>query len=659
MDIVNISWLDVTGPLDGDTPYIVLQEIEDVHDVILDFSRDEDRANFQIQPYTFHRPLLIEELPSASIFVNKRVLWTLETLNSAINFIIFFSKHPGFPPDGNVIYGKAVPYHTASFTACMLYRLLKDKNVKIHKYCTLRHLAEAVTIAYRTPEQSRSIVYSSIIHNLNSDHLVNMYTNYVNMIDPRPPFSTRNPVPPGINIQTDIRMFSFSSYSSDDIDNYLDEENDIDSLSGNIDEEPLEQNPLFSINSTSAITYGKLQDVYELFTDQTYVLQRIIPVTPAEAICLAAINFEFDLTTAKDPIREYKVLVTDPIGYIPRDEMMFHHYNINPYLIRLDIHFNPLLPPELYDESCINRLAKFEGYTDADFREENPYSLLQTAFCSNSFHEGKHKLLKNEDTLEGERIDELPSNLVVCFGQLDQGVYAFRYRELEKIFRLERCFKNPIDNSIFSDNLIRKLKNICSLIHPGELLIYFTERTTLLNTINYVELINTKEYEKLREFHDIFHTLNEHQKNSVRVCVSMLMDMGFYMRGWNGVDQYPVEYCPVENQNEVDVNVTQAIASFETKCNELNSLLDDVDLGHILLNLPLFKYSNGYYIISNNLMEGITIGQRIYIVKEGENADISSCIRLSSNWICCTAYRIMQTLGIIPQFDIEKLRYIS
>lgn len=686
MDIVNISLLDVTGPLDDDTPYIVLQEIAEVHNINLENERralfsTESTKEFRekgislriaslVEPYTFHRPLHIKDLPAASIFVNRGVLWTIESLNSAMNFIIFFSKHPGFPPDGNVIYGKPVPYRPTSFTACMLYRLLKDRNVKIHKYCTLRHLAEAVTISYRSPEQSRSLVYSSIIHILNPDQLVNMYTNYVNMIDPSPPFSVHSSSVNNQRLQetnfrtgllnSDMRTFSFSSYSSDDADNYYEDEenyNDngiVETLLDNVDEKP----PEF-FNSISAVSYGKLKDVYELFTDQTYVLQRIIPVTPSEAICLAAINFEFDLSAARDPIKEYKVLVNDPISYIPQDEILKQYYDINPYLIRLDIHFNPLLPPELYDENCINRLAKFEGYTNHDFREENPYSLLQTAFYSDSFHEGKHRLLKNEDTLEGESVNELPSSLVVCFGQLDQGVHAFRYRELEKIFRIERCFKNPIENTIFSDNIIRKLKNICSFIHPGELLTHFSERTNLLNTINYVELINTKEYGKLREFHDIFHILNEDKKNSIRICVSMLMDMGFYMRGWNGIDDYPVEYCPVENQNEVDVNVTQAIARFETKCNELNSLLDDVDLGHILLNLPLFKYDNGTYIISNNIIEGTTIGERIYIVKEGEDADTVSCIRLSSNWICCTAYRIMQTLGMIPQFDIEKLRYIS
>jgi len=133
--------------------------------------------------------------------------------------------------------------------------------------------------------------------------------------------------------------------------------------------------------------------------------------------------------------------------------------------------------------------------------------------------------------------------------------------------------------------------------------------------------------------------------------------LGMFMRGWDGVGALPIERAPVFDQILVDIRVNTEIHIFETEIKELGD-----EIGGLILNIPLLRYVEGEYIHSNNLEEGLTIGERLRIVKMGDNDEVQeSCIRLSSNWLCCTAYKVMEILEIPGGggYDIAKLRYIS
>lgn len=64
-----------------------------------------------------------------------------------------------------------------------------------------------------------------------------------------------------------------------------------------------------------------------------------------------------------------------------------------------------------------------------------------------------------------------------------------------------------------------------------------------------------------------------------------------------------------------------------------------------------------FYLIARG--EGLTIGERLRIVKLGDDhSDVSSCMRMSSKWICSTAYKMLVVFGVDPGFDIKKLTAI-
>ena len=79
----------------------------------------------------------------------------------------------------------------------------------------------------------------------------------------------------------------------------------------------------------------------------------------------------------------------------------------------------------------------------------------------------------------------------------------------------------------------------------------------------------------------------------------------------------------------------------------------------MILGLPLLHY-RGEYIAASEHSMGLTITDRIRIVREGDSSNnVNSCIRLTSNWFATTAHRYMQVVGMPQPFNIEHLRSIS
>jgi hypothetical protein len=122
------------------------------------------------------------------------------------------------------------------------------------------------------------------------------------------------------------------------------------------------------------------------------------------------------------------------------------------------------------------------------------------------------------------------------------------------------------------------------------------------------------------------------------------------MRGWLHEGPYPIKSAPVDNQSLVDMHVSQEFSNLEGLC---------IDKYSFFLDLPLLNYREEFYP-SNDGVQGLTIRDRLNIVKNGdEHGNYSSCIRLTSNWLCYTAYYLYHVLGLEVPFVLEELRNIS
>ena len=194
------------------------------------------------------------------------------------------------------------------------------------------------------------------------------------------------------------------------------------------------------------------------------------------------------------------------------------------------------------------------------------------------------------------------------------------------------------------DSTLNKLISLCN-IEQNE------SKIELLKTINDIKLFNDSKGKMMKEFYTYY--MNTANKDLILECTQSLLYLGFRMRGWLDGKDFPVKIAMVDNQAVVDLNVQEALISFEINCKKLGTD------SYVIKSFPLMKYNKGFHF-SNNTEDGKTVGERIELVKKGEDTqNMGSCMRLSSNYIVTTAHKMYTTLKLKEPFDIKLLRNIS
>ena len=94
-------------------------------------------------------------------------------------------------------------------------------------------------------------------------------------------------------------------------------------------------------------------------------------------------------------------------------------------------------------------------------------------------------------------------------------------------------------------------------------------------------------------------------------------------------------------------------STFYKKITELNK---EDKKGAAFLNIPLIIFEQDFRI-SNNEKVGKTIGEKLKIMRTRD--DDYACIRMASNWLAATSYRLMQAFKMPTLFNIRELKEIS
>lgn len=162
------SYLDITGPIDSDTPFVVLCEILESHGKITDkLTIDKlTKVHYLIRDLA---PIDLEtnKLKCMSLFVNPRVTtWTVGTLNRAFKFLCKPKITENFK------YGRQTPDNIRSLNAGVLYRECKKHNIKLNVTSTIEEMAIKLRytlfpatditmyITYKLPELNKETLLS-------------------------------------------------------------------------------------------------------------------------------------------------------------------------------------------------------------------------------------------------------------------------------------------------------------------------------------------------------------------------------------------------------------------------------------------------------------------------------------------------------------------
>ncbi|KKL83837.1 hypothetical protein LCGC14_1970730, partial [marine sediment metagenome] len=520
-------------------------------------------------------------------------------LQTAYNYLLSWSNNSNPVPPANFTFGQQIAADPNRLNACVLYAICRANGIQTQREQTIYQLATLCQMLVSEENYARTILYNAISH------------------------IPRNGL---------LQLYTAASAMTEDIPEPIDD----------------------VIRDTS--TYDTLEGAIVTFTNKQSLRMRVHPRNYPDAVVLAALNFNIDISSAWDPIREYTLLYSNPGAYSPMDPNMRELVSNNPHIINLKEFFNPMLPPELYDEDMLNAMARIEGYTNDDLRRDSAYTLLQTAYMSYTFYHGWQLGINNIRTpFLYEDLDELDNDLIICFGiQESETMTAFRYIELGELFKEHRNFINPlVEDDTFPHIAIVKLKNLCKMVRSTDTAEILEERNAVHDSIVTTELFTDATQEKARALFEMHEQADEIVQAAIEDAILKLFQMSMYMRGWLGEGPYPIEIAPVNDQVLVALYVTQSLNAFESACANLE------EMGELILGLPILQYKAGTFHPTNQ-DRGQTIKERIDIVKAGDtHTGYESCIRLSSNLLAVASYRYMQILGMQVPFQVETLREIS
>lgn len=601
--------LNITGDISERTPLIVIQEIASAHRIHYlpercndpNYIRGMNKKIHETAVYRIPRPFIIRDRELLLRYLGaSQEAWTLEELELVCNYWENLTNQLNSSNNAlsvNIEHiGQVTRNCPRSLNACFLYRICKNKGIELPFNITLEQLGCIVKLS--------SDRINSAIEILNAVILRGNPNEILPLIGLIPNSYLTSRIPPRSFIPPEeVEVITYDS--------------------------------LLELSSQGILSN---KDIRKNFN----------PRNNREAIALASCNYGVNLFYASNPVKEYYAILLVGISkYEPVDPAMKQIYEKNPNLIYTRV-FEPRIPLEFYTKGLLTAVEN-EGYLRDNLRE-SPYELLQMAYVSETFHMGWFPNIGNTETpFNLEEVNQLNSEDLICFGCRADNLVALDIAEITAMLSQNSNFRNNIPGfrGFFSDIAIRKLRLICQYLGT-------VKSTECFREIDAIESLISTASENLNKFAKAYAVLDLEQQNCIQVVLKNLLELSMYMRGWDGVspETYPIVKAPVDNQNIVDVRVTEAIYKFETS-------MDSSPLKNQIRVLPLIKYDHGRFTVSNDTENGRTLGERINIMKRGENANnINSCIRLSSNWFAASCYRYHQVIKLPVPFEIENLRYI-
>lgn len=358
-------------------------------------------------------------------------------------------------------------------------------------------------------------------------------------------------------------------------------------------------------------------------------IERINPVSNNEAVVLAALINKIDISSAVCPYTEYMCLKFNS-GF-----SSFHSvYCLNPVMFDLEKTFNPLLPENLYSMNQIHNFCKMEGIS-VSFDELQIKSLCKTWYPGYFFN---CELITK---IELDLLTSLKNEEFVCYGIRDISLVPYKWTELISLFKqgnkLNGCDGIPLES-------ITKLKNLSIEMGKDE----------LYNLICEIEFEKSKIDSVVKNMNKNYLMCGCENQLLVQEILRSIFNLGMFMRGWDGISNYPVEETIIPDQTIVENNIAEEFRVLYSKMEILGKM--DLKMKEIITKLPLGRDNCGEFQVNDDPAHGLTIFERLEMVMKGEKiSTINTCIRLSSNWIVPSAYYYLKAIGKTPKFIIGNL----
>ena len=629
--ILKLNRLLITGHLSEYTPYCVVKEILESHNISFSNLPNEElsfaRQQTEIQRILKFRTLEIETHENGSFdekslrylatFVNTNVkTWTKSSLLKCYDHMMNFEYESIEKLRKlDINFNPKSPESVKGLNACMLYKICLYYHIYTKWNTSESDMVFMIKKLFEPANEIR-LHLSNLIQSLDKTRLINLYLNI-----------------PKHNQKVNLTF-------------------------KNIDE-VLNDNPLLNLE------HSKITDSIIKFRDINYILMNLFPTNHSDAIVLTALNYKLNITESKYPFDEYKAILKNPSLelYVPYDPVFRKNYLKNPKWYNINSVWNINLC-ELYNEGDLKNMCISEGFTVDDFRNSEPQVLLLQSQTCNTFYFGKnpYNLEQTESPIMIEVLEDLKEEDCISYGNYSKRSFVtYSIDEIYALFLTYRSYVNPTDiHQCLGKRVINKLKFIAQKYNIIKLLSIISELDKWYEYSN-------ENTERLRE---LYSKASVERRTYIRRYFEALTKCGMYMRGWDGESEYPLGEKSTLKVNisyeTIEQNVGESISQV------MDFIKDNLyeDEKEILIKLPLMKYTKYHdenfnfkaltFVPSPDPEDGNTIVERLEIVSKGStHKNMKSCIRLSSNIILTSVYFYSCSLNLEEPYNINLLEHIS
>jgi hypothetical protein len=633
---VNFSKILITGKLNPSMPYIVLRELAFELGIIVSVDRLREDIKYwskifkmliKLKPFTIVNYQQDQE--TLVNIVNPLCSWDVDSLKKALEHMIFFffSFNLASKQVHKIEYAGIQSYEKiCSYNACMLYSICRENNIFTPVDSSYEDLKILVEQFYKSVQEEdlSSINEKSNTSEISEDSKQDMGIP-INLVSSE------------INI--DLTIDDLRNSPKQVTKNYFD---------------------LYSETEN-------LKSEANLLSDLNYVYNYVEPVNHIQAIVIGSLLFSKDFSKFQNPLCEFKRWKLN-MEISHNEKLLKLVEKINPLFNDLNLYFNPYLPKNAYQNSILEHHISLFSFPTFEYENASSYEILQELHLEENFHIGYlPNILNSETPVLLEQIDTLENGDLVCFGVKEEFLQATTWKELKDIFSNMNMFINPFEkNRVFSKNQIERLykigrwilHNIHFSIHTKFKYLFenyskstIKDMNDCLDVIDQIKLFHEGNFSFLESLVIEFNNKSQPQKEEIICGIHKLFEITMYMRGWDGISEnYPIQNAPYpSDQNAQEKRILENIY-----------LLDEINhkTNNFIYKLPLMIWKNEF--VQSVLEEqGITIGDRIKIVKSGESEGVYSCVRMSSNVIGSSYCFYCRIFNIPSKFDINLLIYIQ
>lgn len=421
----------------------------------------------------------------------------------------------------------------------------------------------------------------------------------------------------------------------------------------------------------------RIRTLFQRWESRMFKVEQYEPRTHDEAVLLAAMQYGVDIHTATNPLHEYTHLVLSIAEHAsksrsqlwgcvqythPVDPALATWTAHNPSALSLAHTYLPVFPVELWPHDAAKDLAERWGKSATHASHVMPtYEFIQWRAVACHFYSGVPQATTNTQTpIDLTDVTTLVSQDAVAYGNAEKGYAVMTWRELQQWLDTSHQASWPSVKGALEidacalDQLERMAKD--------------RHWYPLVQAVRAVKEDASDEHKAVKTLVFDYHQASLEERQAVDTVLWAWLYFGMAMRGWKAEPPvssaglakaalyikvpFPLHDTDVEPGDSLDLRIHRWSGVLYEALDACTPTWRTR-----LAGARLQLFTDGHYVAAHDRDQGMTLEARLHLLTRTDN--VHACVRLSSNWMCSSAYYYLTQFGSDLPFPIRDLVRIA